>query len=223
MKHMIDRIMSCISEHPEGISDTTIHKALNEKHRSQIYNHCRDLERQGYVERRGLSRPILNFPTNLALQYVPKDNVIQHSPSNKIKTRAVHDWSWKSNMQTVAEHLRTADYEIVRTASTESKELGNDIEAKKDNTELWISVKGYPMKNKKTQIPTQAKIWFSSIVFDILLWRGENPDANFAVALPDYPRYRTLSQKVEWLQKSARFSFIWVREDGSVEWTEIGI
>jgi hypothetical protein len=220
---MIDRIMSCISEHPEGISDTTILKVLNGKHRAQIYNYCRELERLGYVERRGLSRPILNFATNLALQYVPKDNVIQHSSSNKMKTQAVHDWSWEAILHTVVEHLGTVDYQIIRTSSTDSKGLRNDIEAKKDDTELWINVKGYPMKNKTTHIPAQAKTWFSSMVFDILSKRGENPEANFAVALPDYPRYRTLSQQVEWLQKSANISFIWVREDGSVEWTEKGI
>jgi hypothetical protein len=64
MKRMIDRVKSCISEHPEGISDASIRLTLNGKHHQEINTCCRKLASQGYILRNRLNRPILNFPTD---------------------------------------------------------------------------------------------------------------------------------------------------------------
>jgi hypothetical protein len=143
---------------------------------------------------------------------------------NAIETlEIVRPWSWEGNVQiAVVNHLLSMGYKIIRTANTKSRKRGRDIEANKDQTKLWISVKGFPVRTSNTPPSIQAGHWFSSVIFDILLWRGENPEVNLAVALPDFPRYRKLSQKMEWLQKPANFSFIWVSEDGTVDWTDIG-
>ena len=67
-----------------------------------------------------------------------------------------------------------------------------------------------------SQPSTQAGHWFSNALFDIVVWRGEDPDVGLAMALPDFQRYRALAEKTEWLQSAARSSFLWVKENGSV-------
>jgi hypothetical protein len=39
------------------------------------------------------------------------------------------------------------------------------------------------------------------------------------MALPLFPRYRNLAEKVRWLHRVAAFSYLWVNKDGSV-WRE---
>jgi hypothetical protein len=62
----------------------------------------------------------------------------------------------------------------------------------------------------------QAGRWFKDAVFDIVAWRDESPLPVLALALPDFPRYQRLAERIGWLHAAARFVFIWVGEDGSV-------
>jgi len=36
------------------------------------------------------------------------------------------------------------------------------------------------------------------------------------MALPDFPRYRSMVEKVIWIQDAARFDYIWVQEDKTI-------
>jgi len=117
----------------------------------------------------------------------------------------------------VVAHLRTEGYTILRAADTASKEQGKDIEAQGNGDTIWITVKGYPNGTPRTRPSTQAGHWFKQAVFDILAWRGESAGARLGLALPDFPRYRKLAEKVAWLKPVARFTYIWVSEDGSVK------
>ena len=81
---------------------------------------------------------------------------------------------------------------------------------------LWVTVKGFPKATARTHPSTQAGHWFKDALFDIVDWRTEDADIDLAIALPDFPRYRSLAKRVDWLRSTAPFFFIWVGEDGAV-------
>jgi|GEM_PF-6854930 len=70
MERMIDRILSCIREHPEGIDNESIRQILNGKHHSQISFYCYDLEAKGLIEHKSINGVDMFFP---------KDNFSQDS------------------------------------------------------------------------------------------------------------------------------------------------
>ncbi len=115
-------------------------------------------------------------------------------------------------------NLRLHGYTIVRTADTASKETGRDIEARDAGGSLWVTVKGYPAGTPRTHPSIQAGHWFKQAVFDgaRLARRKPGRSARLAIAMPDFPRYRKLAQKIAWLQPIARFSYFWVLEDGVI-------
>ncbi|MFQ5421863.1 MAG: hypothetical protein ACE5EY_16050, partial [Anaerolineae bacterium] len=129
----------------------------------------------------------------------------------------IKPWFWEGNVQTsVVRFLEQKNYIIHSAANTASKERGKDIEAEYDGKDLWITVKGYPEGTKRTHPSTQAGHWFKQAAFDILQYRGESHEAHLGMALPDFPRYRSLAQKIKWLQPVAKFTYYWVRENGIV-------
>lgn len=126
-------------------------------------------------------------------------------------------WSWEGNVQdTAAKHLKERGYSIIHIVDTRRKEKGKDIEAENQAGLLWVTVKGYPKGTLKTRPSIQAGHWFKDATFDIVSWREESKDAVLAMALPDFPRYRSLAEKVRWLQSVAGFAFIWVGTNGEV-------
>ena len=54
------------------------------------------------------------------------------------------------------------------------------------------------------------------MIFDILVYRGLDKSVLLAVALPDYPRYHSLAEKVSWFKPVANFVYFWVRENEEV-------
>ena len=127
------------------------------------------------------------------------------------------EWFWEGNVQdSVVHYLQRQGYRIKAVADTASHQTGKDIVAERDGRVLWVSVKGYPRGTVKTHPSTQAGHWFKHAIFDILEYRGENEEAALGVALPDYPRYRKLAKKIEWLKPVAKFVYFWVRENGGV-------
>ena len=55
------------------------------------------------------------------------------------------DWFWEGNVQTqVVSHLGAAGWQIVRVASTATKEQGDDVVASRDGAQLVVEIKGYP-------------------------------------------------------------------------------
>jgi hypothetical protein len=88
--------------------------------------------------------------------------------------------------------------------------------AEKDGKPLWLSVKGYPQGTEKTNPRLQAGHWFKQAIFDVIQYRERDKNVLLAVALPDYPRYRDMAQKITWLKPVANFSYFWVNENSEV-------
>jgi hypothetical protein len=128
-------------------------------------------------------------------------------------------WFWEGNIQAaVVRYLAGSSHRIVRIVDTASRETGKDIVAvTASGRELWITVKGYPKGTERTKPPTQARHWFARALFDLIAWRGESPTVGLALALPDFPTYRKLAQRILWVFPVARAEVYWVRPDGSVE------
>jgi len=203
------RILAYLRDHPEGVDDDELARALKLKARQQANSRCRQLAAEGIVERRRVRGKIRNFLVDPEKAFGPR---VQPEPAED------RPWFWEGNVQDVViRYLRSQRYRIVSFADTASRQPGKDIEAERDGVPLWVTVKGYPEGTARTHPSTQAGHWFKDALFDIVLWRGESETAELTLAMPDFPRYRSLADKVTWLQPVARFSFIWVTEDGTVE------
>lgn len=144
----------------------------------------------------------------------------EYSPSDLIATRHVvsgdtKPWYWEGNVQNkVVEFLDRHGFTIRSAANTASKESGKDIVCTTPSgNELWISVKGYP----ESSANTQARHWFSQAIFDLILYRGEDPNAELALAFPDgFVTYTKLLPRVMWLKQTNPFKVYWVSENGTL-------
>jgi hypothetical protein len=126
--------------------------------------------------------------------------------------RGARPWYWEGNVQAAVVSFLAGDrWFIRRVASTESREHGKDIEAERDGVTLWATVKGFP---EHANPSTQARLWFESAVFDVILWRQEYRSVRIIVALPKRPTYQNLANRTTWFQQAADFSYLWVAEDG---------
>lgn len=209
MSTIRERILEYLNQHPEGVDDDELARALQLKARQQANSRCRKLSTEGFVERRRIGGKIHNF------LIAPERTFAPPVPPEPAEDRP---WFGEGNVQqVVVEYLRKADYRIVRFADTATRQPGRDIEAESKIGPLWVTVKGYPEGTDRTRPSTQAGHWFKQALFDIVAWRGEDQTVELALALPDFPRYRDLAMRVAWLQPVARFSLIWVMEDGTVE------
>ncbi len=134
--------------------------------------------------------------------------------SSSIEAQAIHQLN-----RAIAGKQKTtiSDPCVLRRVLDLANERGKDVEAESDAGPIWVTVKGYPKGTAKTHPSTQAGHWFKKALFDIIVWRGDNLTAELALALPDFPRYRKLATRVAWFQWVARFSFMWVQEDGIVD------
>ena len=205
-----DRIISFLKKRPDGVDDDELARTLNLTARQQANSRCRALEKEGVVERRKVNGKIHNFWTGMEIPWC--------APSQADPKKDNHElWFWEGNVQAqIVKHLAEQGYQIQSVADTASRERGKDIVARRDGKELWVSVKGYPKGTPRTNPSLQAGHWFKQAIFDILLYRGEDPSLLLAVGLPDYPRYRALAAKIDWFEPVANFIYIWVQEDGTV-------
>jgi hypothetical protein len=216
-----DRILEYLKAHPQGADDTELTSALGLKNHAQANLHAHELERMGLVVRRRGTGNILNVYTGEAAPH-PATQAPAPLPEPPASPAPQPDrrqsWFWEGNVQSaVIHHLVMHGYKIMYVADTASHQAGKDIVAAKDGRTLWVTVKGYPTGTDKTNASTQARIWFSGAIFDIVVWHGEDANVDLAVALPDYPTYRHLAERVRWLQPVAHFAFLWVAESGEVE------
>ncbi len=128
-------------------------------------------------------------------------------------------WYWEGNVQSrLIGWLAQNAHHLQRVANTATREQGIDVEALTPSGQrLLISVKGHPQATEKTKAPTQARHWFSSAVFDLVLYRDAYPDARLALALPaGFRTYDSLAQRIQWLRKMMPFAIYWVAETGDV-------
>lgn len=210
-----ERIVAFLQEHPEGIDDDALAEALQLKRRQQANSRCRQLEKEGLVVRRRVSGKIHNFWVGSKQASPVQTPPPQATPP--LKAGSPKPWSWEGNVQAaVVRYLATQDCIIRSVVDTASRKRGKDIVAERNGKPLWITVKGYPEGTSKTHPSTQAGHWFKQAVFDIIEYRGENEMAELGMALPDFPRYRTLAQKINWFQPVAEFVYYWVQENGEV-------
>lgn len=211
MMHTIrDRITEYLAQHPEGIDDDELARALGLKQRQQANSRCRQLEAKGILERHQVRGKIHNFlvdTVHLSQPYREPENA-----SDETKP-----WFWEGNVQqAVVNYLESQKYTILQAVNTASHQQGKDIITESSGGLLWITVKGYPKGTTRTHPTVQAGHWFKEALFDIVRYRGEDAEVALAIALPDFPRYRRLTYKVSWFQPVARFSYFWVNEDGTV-------
>ncbi len=127
-------------------------------------------------------------------------------------------WSWEGNVQVaVVDFLVHEGWSVSRQANTATRERGKDIELEREGTKLWVTVKGFPAGTGRASRTTQARHWFKAALFDVILWREGDLATEIAVALPAMPTYRNLAARTTWFQSAARFSYLWVTEDGVEE------
>ena len=218
-----DRIVAYLQSRPDGADDGEIELALGVRYHAQVNSRCRELAEAGLIQRRRVGRTLRNF--------LPAGAVAEHatSPSHAVEATlaaggpageapAGQPWCWEGNVQAaVVSYLAASGHRMSRVADTASRETGKDIVAvTPSGRQLWVSVKGYPKGTDKTHPATQARHWFAQATFDIVAWRSESEEARLAMAFPDFPTYRSLSQRLGWLQRTAGFAFLWVRESGDV-------
>jgi len=125
-------------------------------------------------------------------------------------------WHWEGRVQTtLVAWLAQEGFGIERVADTATREAGKDIVARTPaGKPLWISVKGFP-EGKNAY--TQARHWFSSAVFDLILYRDENAEVDLALAFPDgFPTYRALAARLGPLRQAIPFTIYWVAESGTI-------
>ena len=212
-----ERITAYLKRHPEGTDDDYLAKVLDLKHRQQANMRCRELEAEGLVRRRKVRGKIHNFWIGGEGGGVDKTGSIEKAKIKEPTTSKKDNWFWEGNVQSqVVRFLAGQGYNIMSVADTPSHQRGKDIEAEKNGRTVWVSVKGFPEGTKKTHPSTQAGHWFKQAVFDILEYRGEDPGAELGLALPDFPRYRSLEKKIRWLQPVAKFTYYWVQETGNI-------
>ncbi len=209
------RIISYLKNHPEGIDDDELAKVLGLSARQQANMRCRELEKKGLVIRRQVNGKIHNFwaGKNIAVT-IPVPSNLKVSPSTLPKSES---WFWEGNVQSkVINFLAEQGYHIRSVVDTGSHKQGIDIVAEKDGQPLWVSVKGYPQGTEKTNPSVQTSHWFKEAIFDVIEYRERDRNASLAVALPDFPRYRSMAQKITWLKSVADFLYFWVNENGKV-------
>jgi hypothetical protein len=127
----------------------------------------------------------------------------------------LHPWYWEGNVQScLAAWFQSQGYTILQSADTSSREQGVDLVMRQlEGGELLVTVKGYPEKSANMQ----ARHWFASAIFDLVVYRQERPKASLGLGLPyGFTTYANLSKKVLWLKQTLPFSFYWVSKDGEV-------
>lgn len=142
------------------------------------------------------------------------------------------DWFWEGHVvDAVERHLRETGWHIVSKADTASKQRGIDLHAERHGVQLLVEAKGYPSKGyrdparaheiKPTTQSNQAQHWFSHALLKVMRLQTEFPMAIIAIAIPDFPRYRTLLRETESAIRKLGVSVLIALEKGGVEtiWT----
>ena len=204
-----ERIVAYLAEHSEGIDDDALASILGLKQRQQANQRCRRMEQFGIVERRAVNGKIRNFLN-------PAATLIRDGPPSG--SAAEKPWYWEGNVQaTVVHRLEGPGYKIQSVANTATREQGKDIIAIDTSGQmLWVSAKGYPQGTVKTSPRNQAPHWFARALFDLILWRGQDPSVSLGLAFPEQTTYRNLANRVRWFLDVVGASVFWVAEDQSV-------
>ena len=210
-----DRVLQTLAN--EGpLCDDCLSVRANVHPRQTVNVNARSLQGEGRLTRstdrcpRCRSQKIVNFPENA--ERLSQTRVADDSTPQEKQDRP---WFWEGTVQAhIVSYLCSQGSEVLSLADTQSRERGKDIVAQSpDGRLLWISVKGYPERSQHVQ----ARHWFSGAIFDLILYRDENSDADLAIGLPaGFTTYENLACRVHWLRRELPFSILWVSEDGTV-------
>lgn len=175
---------------------------------------CRALAAEGVIVRDDSFRPIRNrlavgAPT-APLTRPPKPGPFAEADvqASTVRYLAAKGWSIRS------------------VADTARRERGVDIVAEMGERRLLVEVKGWPSDTyargekvgqpKPTQPSTQAAVWFSGAIVELLRRGGAEPEAELALALPDRARYRDLLDDVSWALRRLDMTVYLVDDHGEV-------
>lgn len=226
MTHL-DRILDFVTRFP-GRDDDEISQALEIKPRQAVNQHCRALETAGLIARKpGPIGKIANYPTSG--QKLPKAIQERDQPvAAKPATAAPTDWFWEGSVVDRLElFLINAGWTTLSKADTASKQQGIDLHVRRDGREMLIEAKGYPSASyrdpnrsheaKRTNPTVQAQHWYAHAVFKALRLKGTKPGTSVALALPHFPRYRSLFEEVHGSLRQLGIVSFFVHESGEVE------
>lgn len=222
--HIVDLVLSSTGP----ICDDCLARQLQIEPRQKVNQHCRRLAQRGQVSRTNRrctvcgDTKLTNWRHDVAAAIPsPSDREVAVPATVRSSPLAVAEkpnrpWYWEGHVQArIAAYLVEHGWTINHTANTATREAGKDIVARRAGRELWVSVKGYPTPKQSTH--TQARHWFSHALFDLVLYRGENPDVQLGIGLPDgYVTYHALARRVSWFQEQLPFQIYWVAESGTV-------
>ncbi|MEA2528172.1 MAG: hypothetical protein QOF73_5399 [Thermomicrobiales bacterium] len=196
-----DRIIGYLRSRIDGASDAEVAAVLGLSHQ-RVNQVCRRLANPGQIARARGEQSIVNRLLDAPGGAIGPSNDDGEPPRGR---------DWEGNVQSeVVAFLSRTGWSIRRVAGTESREPGRDIEAEREGVRLWVTVKGYPTGTNRTAAPTQARHWFQSALFDVILWRGEDRAVRIAIALPRRPTYLKLAARTTWFREAAQFQYLWV-------------
>ena len=218
-----DRIISLLRTHPDGLDDDVITERLRLSRRQQANSRCRELERDGIIERRSVGGKIQNILTGGFLSVAVCAPPLAGPPD----VDPEKPWCWEGTVvRAVASFLTARGWSIEMIANTETGEPGADIKARRADSVLIVEVKGYPSKTyergprkgqpKRTNPATQARHWFAEALLTALLRRAENGRHHVAIALPEFAVYTKLLTRVIESLKILGLIVLLVQESGAV-------
>lgn len=137
-------------------------------------------------------------------------------------------WHTEARVQAaVVSALEAGGWRVLSQADTATKERGIDVVAARGDHVAGIEVKGFPTKTyadprrqaetKPTRPSTQAGHWYSQAMLAAMRLRTRNPEHLSVIALPDFPRYRTLFVETQSSLEAAGIHVWWVQSSGKVE------
>ena len=189
--------------------------------RRQIVNqNCNILAKRGSIQRSlGVCE---NCQKHKIVNSIASDRDIsmgqkKERPPETTRARSVDaPWYWEGNLQKrLASWLESQGNKILSVADTFARSRGVDIIAEGANGEaLWITVKGFPGTGRHVQ----ARHYFASAIFDLILYRGESALVQLGIGLPaGFTTYTNLVRKVQWMRKEMLpFDIYWINEGGQV-------
>jgi hypothetical protein len=216
------RILALLGTYPEGLSDREIAERLGLPRPQRANSVCRHLARAGLVTRR-------NSGDSIRTLLVAPDSSAAGDPAD-VPAPAMSGpkpWFWEGNVVIeVANALRRAGWTIESVADTASRQRGEDIRARRGGELLLVEVKGYPSnvyergplagEPKRTAPTLQAKHWMAEALMAALLRRSVSPECRSAIAVPHFPRYVGLLDRLRAPLQALRLDVLLVHEDGRV-------
>jgi len=222
-----DRIIAGLKDNPEGLDDDVLAERLGLAQRQQANSRCRELAREGLVERRSVGGKLRNFWIGpVVAPALVKDVGVAPTGSGK-------PWCWEGNVvRTVVSYLTDRGWTIETIADTATGEPGADIQATRSDQILVVEVKGYPSKfyergpkvgqPKRTNPSTQARHWVAEALLTALLRQSNGQTTQVAMAFPEFDVYTKLLARIRQSISQLGLMVLIIGESGRVDVVQDG-